>query len=332
MPYKTEFGLRERIEFMYSVIIVDYNSIKITMKYIETCLEKITESKRLHFVVVDNMPHSKSRYILETEMHLSLQEKNYGDMAVLCTKYKDAEVRVILTQKNLGYAKGNNTGIAFSEEEWADPYIVISNNDIEFCGKISLDGLCRVLEENDRAAAVGPHIEDTKGKLQGPYQAETAWNSLVARPVRVLAEFVFGPRETKKAAGVSYPSGEYYWISGCFFVGVREKLKQVGNFDENTFLYGEEMILSERLKTRGYTMYYVDDIRIVHRGSETIARSFKNFEAEETLYKSLYYYYKKYRKTSVFILLLSRVSFSAVKFLFGLGRRINHIFKIKEMP
>ncbi len=317
---------------MYSVIIVDYNSIKITMAYIKTCLEKIAEKARLHFVVVDNMPHSRSRHILETEMQLSLTEKAYRGMTVLCAEYEGAQVRVILTQKNLGYAKGNNVGIAFSEKEWADSYILISNNDIEFCGKISLDDLRRVLEEDDRIAAVGPHIEDTKGNLQGPYQAETAWNSLVARPVRVLAELVFGRKEQQKGAiQVSYPSGEYYWISGCFFLGVREKLKQVGNFDEKTFLYGEEMILSERLKTRGYAMYYVDDIRLVHRGSETIARSFKDFEAEEALYKSLYYYYKNYRNTSIFILLLSKMSFSAVKALFGLGKRVNHIFKIKDM-
>ena len=285
---------------MYSVIIVDYNSIKVTMEYIDTCLEKIVERSDLHFVVVDNMPQSRSEYILETEMLLKLHRKMYNGMKVLCTEYKGTEVNVILTQKKLGYAKGNNIGIDFSDKEWEDPYIVISNNDIEFCGRISLHSMCEVLESNDRAAVVGPHIEDSNGNLQGPYQAGTAWESLVARPVKVLAEFVFGQKKAqKKTVPTFYPSGEYYWVSGCFFVAARERLRKAGNFDENTFLYGEEMILSERLKRVGYMMYYLNDIRIIHRCSETIGRSLKDFEAEETLYKSLYYYYREYKNTNI---------------------------------
>lgn len=316
---------------MYSVIIVDFDSIKITMKYIAQCLERIQERKKLHFVVVDNMPRSRSCYILEKDIKLELQKKKYKGMNVLCLDYCGAEVRVIQTQRNLGYARGNNVGIEFSGDEWADPYIVLSNNDIEFPDKISLDILRTVLEQNDRTAVVGPHIEGINGKCQGPYEMKMAWNELIVGPIRMLRWMVFGPKTTKKEkASAFYPSGEYYWVSGCFLVCVREKMRQVNNFDENTFLYGEEMILSERLKRAGFTMYYCNDVKIVHRGSETVARHFRDLEAEEILFESLFYYYKRYRNTNIFILLLSRVNFAMVKVLFWFGKRVNHIFKLKQ--
>lgn len=98
---------------------------------------------------------------------------------------------------------------------------------------------------------------------------------------------VWAEKDAEKTVPTFYPNGEYYWVSGCFFVDAREKLRKAGNFDENTFPYGEKMILSERLKRVGYMMYYLN-VKVIHRSPETIARSLKDFEAEETLYKSLY--------------------------------------------
>ncbi|MBD5531545.1 MAG: glycosyltransferase family 2 protein [Lachnospiraceae bacterium] len=317
---------------MYSIIIVDFNSLKVTMQYIEDCLEKIEERKELHFVVVDNKPNSTSCHILEREMGLNIQKKVYKGLCVLCFDYHGAEVRVIQVRKNVGYARGNNIGIEFSDREWADSYLILSNNDIEFRERVSLTKLSRILDETDRAAVVGPHIEDVSGRRQGPYDAARVWDSLIVRPTKMLMRLVFGKKENKRTSQeANYPNGECDWVSGCFLVCAREKMRYAGNFDENTFLYGEEMILSERLKKVGYAMFYCDDVKIIHRGSETIARNFKDLEAEEVLFQSLFYYFKNYRKTNRVVLGLSWIYFQLIRICFGVGKKVNHIFKMRTV-
>jgi GT2 family glycosyltransferase len=47
-----------------------------------------------------------------------------------------------------------------------------------------------------------------------------------------------------------------YWVSGCFMIIKSIDYINAEYFDENTFLYGEEMILAERLKKINRSMYF----------------------------------------------------------------------------
>lgn len=316
---------------MYSIIIVDYNSIRETMHYIAHCAENIISEAPLHFVIIDNLPHSKSIQILTEEIQINFLDKYiYEEMQVVAFKYMGFDIRLILTGRNWGYAKGNNIGINFSGKEWEDDYIVISNNDIEFIEKIDLGKLKKIIDENRDIAVVGPHVKDMNGNDQGPYPKTTAWSELIVRPSKIIPELIWDHKVVNKDVKQN-PEGIYYWVSGCFFICSREKMLEVNNFDEKTFLYAEEKILSERLLQKGYRMYYTNAITIIHRSSESVGKTFKNLEAEQVLFNSLFYYYKVYRKTSLFVLLIARINFACVKLMFLVGQKINRVFKIKAI-
>jgi GT2 family glycosyltransferase len=82
------------------------------------------------------------------------------------------------------------------------------------------------------------------------------------------------------------------------------KLKEIDFFDENTFLYAEEPILSEKLIKKGYKTAYYNGVRIRHlHGFST--KTFGNLKRFQLNLSSDLYYFSKYRnfsKTRLFLI------------------------------
>lgn len=83
-------------------------------------------------------------------------------------------------------------------------------------------------------------------------------------------------------------------------------------FDENTFLYYEEDILSERGKLCGLNWYYDASVRILHEGGATTSRSLPMFSKQEISFKSALYYYRNYCDINRAILWMARLNFYGI--------------------
>lgn len=57
---------------------------------------------------------------------------------------------------------------------------------------------------------------------------------------------------------------ETEWVSGACFLAAREAFEKVGGFDENIFLYGEDVDLSWRLRGAGYKLQYIPSAVVNH--------------------------------------------------------------------
>jgi GT2 family glycosyltransferase len=64
-------------------------------------------------------------------------------------------------------------------------------------------------------------------------------------------------------------AAEVDWVPGAYSIIRREALEKVGYFDENFFLYYEEVDLCRRIKAAGYSIWYWPDVVVEHLGGES---------------------------------------------------------------
>lgn len=96
---------------------------------------------------------------------------------------------------------------------------------------------------------------------------------------------------------------EVYWVAGCCFAVDLEKFKQINFFDENTFLYYEEYIISEKAMKNNFRILFVPSIKVIHYHGASMGDVNVNIFLEH--FKSEMYFWIKYRKINklgIFIL------------------------------
>ena len=117
-----------------------------------------------------------------------------------------------------------------------------------------------------------------------------------------------------------YPEGFYYRLSGSFLLMPIKVFNEIGMFDSNTFLFGEELIIAERLKKINCECYYFPGCEIIHNHHQTINK-YLNYVRDKTIYtQSILYYYTMYRglpkwlgKVCMFILKIAYIVHNAIQ-------------------
>jgi GT2 family glycosyltransferase len=204
-----------------SVIIVTYNH----KDHIVPCIESVMKQDYpVEIVVVDNGSDSTAELV----------ERNYPS------------VRVMKTDKNLGYAGGNNLGIERSNGE----YIIILNPDT-IVEKTWLKELIKPLIGNE-------HIITTpKIILYDNHLINTCGN--INHFTGLTFTRGYGEMPDK------YDEPEYIsGFSGCCFAMKKKCFLDLGSFDETFFIYNEDSELSWRAHTKGYKILYVPTSIVRH--------------------------------------------------------------------
>src|SRR3989344_5443038 len=206
-----------------SVIIVTYNS----KDYISQCLDSVLaiSYKPVEIIIVDNNSTDVTRTIL--------------------SKYK-ARVKLILSEKNLGYAEGKNLGINSSIGE----YIFLLNPDT-LVEKDFLEPLVYAMETDKQIAVCQPAVY----LLQDPTKL-----NLTGKRTHFLG---FDWIKDYNSSSLP-PSGNITSFSGCGVLLKRKILKRTGLFDPEYFMYYEDSDLSWRLKLFGYKIEFVPTSKMYH--------------------------------------------------------------------
>lgn len=195
------------------VIILNFNGIKT----LADCLGSVFQSDYPNFeiVVVDN-------------------DSNDGSFEQARNQF--SRVHFIKNSQNIGFSKGNNIGIRYALEKFAD-YVFILNNDtiIERSTISSLEKFARL---NPNAGVISPLIFDNNNEIW------FAGGKISWRKMKTEHVLKFPSQETC--------STEY--ISGCAMFVKKEVFKKAGLFDERFFLYYEDADFSVRAKKSGYML------------------------------------------------------------------------------
>lgn len=261
-----------------ALIVVNFNDITDTKKY-------VTEIAKYNFIdkilVVDNQSTFPENSF---EMLQTLKSKN---------------VEVIQTDKNGGYAYGNNFGINYlkSKNEEYD-YYAISNPDIQISEE-AIKKCVDFLSKNEKAGVVAPRMLDGTGKpIRRSAWKERTFKREVVHSSRILELLFYKVLRNGEYSEEDYqnPTLKVEAISGAFFLIKNEVLEKINNFDENVFLFYEEDILSKQLESGGYETFSLNDINFKHYESQTIGKTFSYFRKVKELYRSKMYYHKTYTK------------------------------------
>jgi GT2 family glycosyltransferase len=215
---------------MVSVITVNYNNTQVTLELLESLYTY--EGDAVEVIVVDNASRENPEQRI---------------------KEKFPQVKFIRSDRNLGFAGGNNLGIAQATGD----YLFFVNNDTAFTEPIMLQ-LVSVLEEDKTIGAVCPILVYPSGKIQ--FAGFTAINAWTGRN-KCLTDYV--PSSSATRVKSSYAHGAAFMIT-------RALVKQIGNMPENYFLYFEELDWSAKITQLNYTIVVHIATQLVHKESQTI--------------------------------------------------------------
>ena len=219
------------------------------------------------------------------------------------------KVFIISRSENLGFAKGNNLGAEFSRKHFNISHFLFTNNDIHLIDNNVIEILISKLDSLQDVAMIGPKVIGSDGRFQSPEPYYSFW-------MRYFWMYWLTPflsiKRKMKLFKIEYSQlakeGRHYKITGSFLLVKAEDFFRCGMMDSATFLYAEEIILSERLMRIGKKVYYNPEVSVLHEHGRTISkyqdneqRRFKQFESEA-------YYYRKYMGVSHFSILIGKLT------------------------
>jgi len=190
-------------------------------------------------------------------------------------------VKCILTGENLGYGKANNIGL----KEVKSKYALILNPDAELNPK-ALGNFLTLAQETPDFALIGPNVKENKKKINLRFEESKDLFLLKAKIVKGYAMFLN-----------------------------LSQFKEVGFFDENFFIYLEEIDLCRRLLKNKKKIYWCPNILINHQGGKSHDSSVNHqMELSRNWHWmwSTFYYNKKYKGFFISILIILPKLFSAI--------------------
>lgn len=288
------------------VVIVSYKTTKKTIEFINCELKKI--NLPVIIVVVNNtFTNLDNKKFLESlNASIVFSQKPID---------KGAEVYLINSGDNLGFARGNNLGAKFLIENFSIDYILFVNNDIEILSPSLISKLVEKCTSDSRIGAIGPRMVDSNGTYVSPrYDRVTPFRYALQHlifPVRksqIFFEFNVKSPGIKELIKRKESEGFCYWVAGAFMLFKSKVFMEIGGFDEGTFLYGEEKIIAEKLREKNRYFYYSSTVTVLSDGGFTISRYFDSKAKQKMVYESDLYYYKKYFQIGSFMLWFLRFS------------------------
>lgn len=237
-----------KLKIDLSIIIVTYNGREITLKTLEFYRRAIASDPKHSYelIIVDNASSD-------------------GVDDAVAREYSEA--KLVRNPENLGFSKGNNIGV----EQSRGRYLLFSNPDIEVNPE-TLPTLIELMDQNPKVGACTPFLELVKtGKVD--------WGAHRGFPTPWAAFTYFSglAKLFKHSKALSRIFGQYHLldrdltrehevdaIRGGFFFVRREVFEGVGKWDEDYFMYGEDLDLSYQIKKLGYKIMFYPQARARH--------------------------------------------------------------------
>lgn len=225
-----------------SVIIVNWNG----RRYLKDCLNSVFGQTYPNYEVI-------------------FVDNGSTDSSVEYVRSNFPKAKVIINERNLGFARGNNIGIeeAFRVEEVK--YVVTLNNDTI----VEREWLAPLIDTMQADESIG----SCQSKILS-FQHRDVINNIGIAICKDGSACNRGINETD----TSYATEEIFGVCAAAALYRRETLEEVGLFDEIFFAYMEDVDLAWRLRLRGWRAVMVPSSRIYHvHSASALSSKFKLF-------------------------------------------------------
>ncbi len=256
-----------------SVIILNYN----VRYFLEQCVRSVQAALNgieAEIIVVDNASADDSCAMMQQLF---------------------PEVLLIQNTANIGFTKGNNIGVAQAQGE----FICILNPDT-VVAEDTFSKLVAFAQNKSQLGMVGCQLIDGSGQFlpESKRGIPTPWVAFT----KITGLYKFFPSWsicTKYYAQHLLPNqtGEVEILVGAFLFVRKEVYTEVGGFDENCFMYADDIDLSYSLLKKGYINWYFAETTVIHYKGESTLRD-HNYMLR--FQEAMQFFYRKHFGQSVF--------------------------------
>jgi len=253
-----------------SVIILNYN----VRYFLEQCVESVQEA------------------LINIDSEIIVVDNHSSDDSCEMIQSRFPKVKLIENSSNLGFPKGNNIGVAVAKGNYIcilNPDTVVADdtfekilafaekqNNLGIVGCKLIDGSGNFLPESKRGIPT-PFVALTK--IFGLYQLFPNWELFNRYYAQHLSE-----NET----------GKVDILVGAFMIMKRDLYNEIGGFDENCFMYSDDIDLSYLALKSGKSNYYFHETSVIHYKGESTVKDglyMKRFR------EAMQFFYKKHYKS-----------------------------------
>jgi len=278
-----------------SIIIVNYN-VKEFLQNLLHSIEKASSNIVKEIIVVDNAS---------------------DDGSVEVIKEKFPSVKLLENKINVGFGRANNQGLAIAKGK----YFLFINPDC-IVSEDTLDKMISFFESHPDCGLAGCKILNSDGTLQlacrrsfpGPWTSFTKVTGLsnIFSSSRIFARYNLTYLDENKTYEVDA-------VSGSFMMIRKEVYQKTGGFDEQFFMYGEDLDLCYRVQKNDYKVFYVHSTQIIHYKGESTKRS--NLDETKLFYDAMHLFVKKHLSSFPLVELILRSAIGFRKIFAFLGKR-----------
>ena len=278
-----------------SIIIVNYN-VKEFLQNLLHSIEKASSNVKKEIIVIDNAS---------------------DDGSVEVIKEKFPAVKLIDNKINVGFGRANNQGLAVAKGK----YILFINPDC-IVSEDTFDKMISFFENQTDCGLAGCKILNSDGSLQlacrrsfpGPWTSFTKVTGLsnIFPNSKLFARYNLTYLDENKTLEVDA-------VSGSFMMIRKEVYQKTGGFDEQFFMYGEDLDLCYRVQKNGYKVFYVHTSQIIHYKGESTKKS--NLDETKLFYDAMHLFVKKHLSSFPIVELILRSAIGLRKLFAFMGKR-----------
>lgn len=284
-----------------SVIILNYNVryfLELCVLSVESALKNIDSE----IIVIDNNSFDDSCEMMKTRF---------------------PNIKLIQNNQNVGFPKGNNIGV----DQAKGKYVCILNPDTV----VAEDTFEKVLffaKNQTDLGIIGVKLIDGTGNFlpESKRGIPTPWVAF-SKIISLYKLFPKSKRCNKYYAQhlTENQTGKVDILVGAFMFLRRELYNEVGGFDEDCFMYSDDIDLSYRVLQKGKSNYYFHETAVIHyKGESTIKDGIymKRFQ------EAMEYFYRKHFQASFLFSVFMKIGIV----FFSLIKRIQGRTKNKSIP
>ena len=218
------------MKFQLSVIIVNFNGLR----FLDDCFESLHQN------------------LSEITYEIIVLDNQSTDQSVAYIQQNHPEITLIQSSENLGFGKGNNKAVESAQGE----FLLLINNDTVVLNP--LKPALEVLQSNPTIGVVGAKMLDVnKNYIPSNGNFPTARTLFQFKKLLDLGpEFKTG-NFTKKQYNVD-------WLCGSFLMLKTQTFRQINGFDEDYFMYVEDVDFCKKIANRNLKRVFLPQISYIH--------------------------------------------------------------------
>lgn len=262
-----------------SFVVLHYCSIEITEQCIKSIQNNI-EYDNYSIVIIDNASPDNSGLLLKEKYE------------------KISNIKVLLMDTNLGFAKGNNVGYLYAKNVFNADFIVVTNSDTVFTQKDFIDKIRKIFYK-EKFYLLGPDLITPSGIHQNPHRNYPLTKNQLKKMLFIkqiflwyfyikkffhidnkinILENMFEKKDKITQNNIPYrKKRENVVLQGaCIIYSPLYISKENEAFSPKTFMYGEEDILTYLCCKKNYKILYSPNIRVKHLNGEITRNKYGN--------------------------------------------------------